>query len=274
LHDVSQGQASAGTPAESVRLLQRSDNTQHSFIRADIEISASKIKEWEVSLIEQFAIVPFVGNIQGKMLPQDQIRQGVMRFDALRAGGQYRIVYIPGSSMEDSPDQKLQKLAALRQMGVFGDPMDPETNRLFIELANIPHASRIYQHLDQQAEKMAQMQQQQAAMMQQQAMIEAQAKQEQFNPEVEQMKMQLEVQKQQAIIQAKLEADISLAAAKAGIDAQQNEDYAMTEIGKEQLLPSNDLGAMPSMPQQAQSQPQQMLPQSGVQQPPQMGGMF
>jgi hypothetical protein len=277
LHDVSQGQASAGTPAESVRLLQRSDNTQHSFIRADIEISASKIKEWEVSLIEQFAIVPFIGNIQGKMLPQDQIQQGVMRFDALRSGGQYRIVYIPGSSMDDSPDQKLQKLAALRQMGVFGDPTDPDTNRLFIELANIPHASRIYQHLDQQAQKMAMMQQQQAAMMQQQAAMEAQAKQEQFNPEVEQMKMQLDLQKQQTLIQAKLEADISLHAAKAGIDAQQNEEYAMTELGKSQMMepevPIDAMGGQQQPPMPQQSMPQ-MLPQSGAQQPPTMGGMF
>jgi hypothetical protein len=271
LHDVSQGQASAGTPAESVRLLQRSDNTQHSFIRADIEISASKIKEWEVSLIQQFAIVPFVGNIQGKMLPQDQIRQGVMRFDALRSGGQYRIVYIPGSSMDDSPDQKLQKLAALRQMGVFGDPMDPSTNRLFIELANIPHASRIYEHLDQQAQKMEMMQQQQAAMMQQQAAMEAQAKQEQFNPEVEQMKVQLEVQKQQAIIQAKLEADISLAAAKAGIDAQQNEEYAMTEIGKSQAMAPEGPMPVQQPTQQPMMQQQSMLPQSGGQQPANTG---
>lgn len=271
LHDVSQGQANAGTPAESVRLLQRSDNTQHSFVRADIEISASKIKEWEVSLIQQFAIVPFVGNIQGKMLPQDQIRQGVMRFDALRNGGQYRIVYIAGSSMDDSPDQKLQKLAALRQMGVFGDPMDPSTNRLFIELANLPNASRIYEHLDQQAQKMEMMQQQQAQMMQQQAAMEAQAKQEQFNPEVEQMKMQLEVQKEQAVIQAQLEADISLAAAKAGIDAQQNEEYAMTEIGKSQAMAPEGPMPVQQPTQQPMMQQQSMLPQSGAQQPANTG---
>lgn len=275
LHDVSQGQASAGTPAESVRLLQRSDNTQHSFVRADIEISASKIKEWEVALIEQFAIVPFVGNIQGKMLPQDQIRQGVMRFDALRSGGQYRIVYIAGSSMDDSPDQKLQKLAALRQMGVFGDPMDPETNRLFIELTNMPHASRIYEHLDQQAQKMQQMQEQQAAMMQQQAAMEAQSKQEQFNPEVEQAKMQMAIQQQTAIIQAKLEADISLAAAKAGIDAQQNEDYAMTEIGKDQMMPSDiNNGQVPTSPPMGNPMMNTLQPplsQSGEQQPTDVG---
>ena len=172
--------------------------------------------------------------------------------------------------MDDSPDQKLQKLVALRQMGVFGDPMDPDTNRLFIELANIPNASRIYQHLDQQAEKMQMMQQQQAQMAQQQAMMEAQSKQEQFNPEVEQAKAQIEIQKQQAVIQAKLEADISLAAAKAGIEAQQNEDYAVTELGKEQAMPSNEMSMLP--PQSAQPA-QQMLPQLGAQ-PPVESGMF
>jgi hypothetical protein len=234
LHDVSQGQAAAGTPAEAVRLLQRSDNTQHSFIRADIEISAAKIKEWEVSLVAQFGIVPFVGNIQGKMLPQDQIRQGVMRFDALKSGGQFRIVYIPGSSMEDSPDQRLQKMAALRQMGVFGDPTDPETNRLFVELTNMPNASRIYQHLEGQAQKQQEMQQQQMMMMQQQQAAQSSAKQ--FDPEAEQMKTQLEIQKRTTEIQAQLEADIALESAKAGLQAAANEDNAITDLGKQRLM--------------------------------------
>ena len=234
LHDVSQGQAAAGTPAEAVRLLQRSDNTQHSFIRADIEISAAKIKEWEVSLVEQFGIVPFVGNIQGKMLPQDQIRQGVMRFDALKSGGQFRIVYIPGSSMEDSPDQRLQKMAALRQMGVFGDPTDPETNRLFVELTNMPNASRIYQHLEGQAQKQQEMQAQQMMMMQQQQAAQSSAKQ--FDPEAEQMKAQIEIQKRTSEIQAQLEADIALESAKAGLQAAANEDNAITDLGKQRLM--------------------------------------
>ncbi len=234
LHDVSQGQAAAGTPAEAVRLLQKSDNTQHSYIRADIEISAAKIKEWEVSLVEQFGIVPFVGNIQGKMLPQDQIAQGVMRFDALKAGGQFRIVYVPGSSMEDGPDQRLQKLAALRQMGVFGDPMDPDTNRLFVELSNMPNASRIYQHLDGQAQKQQQMQMQQMEMMQQQAAQQNSGKM--FNPEEEQIKAQIEIQKRTAEIQAQLEADIALESAKAGIMAAANEDGAITDLGKQKLM--------------------------------------
>jgi len=110
LHDVSQGMAQAGTPAESVRLLQKADNTQHSYIRADIEISTAKIKEWEVALVNQFAIVPFVGNVEGGDLPSDKIEQGVMRFDAIRNGGQFRIVYVPGSSMDEGPDVRCKSM--------------------------------------------------------------------------------------------------------------------------------------------------------------------
>jgi hypothetical protein len=249
LHDVSQGMAQAGTPAESVRLLQKADNTQHSYVRADIEISNACIKEWEVSLIEQFAIVPFIGNIEGGMLPRDQIQQGVMRFDALRNGGRYRIVYVPGSSMDEGPDQRLNKYSALRQMGVFGDPMDPATNRLFVQLVNMPETTKILDHLDEQEAKMAEAQQQQM-MMQQQAQAAQQGEQAQimqFNMQIEQAKAQIEIEKTKAEIAAKLEADIALATAKAGLEAQSNEDYAMVDIGKQFAM--NDLGPESGMNQ-------------------------
>jgi hypothetical protein len=242
LHDVSQGMAQAGTPAESVRLLQKADNTQHSYVRADIEISNACIKEWEVSLIEQFAIVPFIGNIEGGMLPRDQIQQGVMRFDALRNGGRYRIVYVPGSSMDEGPDQRLNKYATLRQMGVFGDPMDPATNRLFVQLVNMPETTKILDHLDEQEQKMAEAQQQQMMMQQQAQAAQMQQQTEvlQFNMQVEQTKAQIEIEKMKAEVAAKLEADIALATAKAGLEAQSNEDYAMVDIGKQFAM--NDLG--------------------------------
>jgi len=249
LHDVSQGMAQAGTPAESVRLLQKADNTQHSYVRADIEISNAAIKEWEVSLIEQFAIVPFIGNIEGGMLPRDQIQQGVMRFDALRNGGRYRIVYLPGSSMDEGPDQRLNKYATLRQMGVFGDPMDPATNRLFVQLVNMPETTKILDHLDEQEQKMAEAQQQQM-MMQQQAQVAQQQQQQevlQFNMQVEQAKAQIEVEKMKAEIAAKLEADIALATAKAGLEAQSNEDYAMVDIGKQYAM--NDFSPESGIPE-------------------------
>lgn len=223
LHDVSQGMAQAGTPAESVRLLQKADNTQHSYIRADIEISTAKIKEWEVALVNQFAIVPFVGNVEGGELPADKIEQGIMRFDAIRSGGQFRIVYVPGSSLDEGPDARLQKYAMLRQMGVFGDPNDPSTNKLFVEMVNMPESSKILKHLEEQNAKLAEAQQMQQQMqeqqmaMQQQQVAASQQQAPQINLEVEQAKAQIDIQKKTAEIKAKLEADIALETAKASI---------------------------------------------------------
>jgi len=234
LHDVSQGMAQAGTPAEAVRLLQKADNTQHSYVRADIEISNYKIKEWEVSLVQQFAIVPFVGNMQEDNAPKDQLKQGVMRFDAIRSGGQYRIVYVPGSAMDDGPEARLQKYATLRQMGVFGDPADPDTNKLFIELVNMPEASKILDHLEEQQNKIKQAQVQQQEMMQAQMQMQAQAQQQQpqtFNMEAEQAKAEIDIAKKRAEIQAKLEADIALLTAKAGLESQDEPDGMSAGLG-------------------------------------------
>ena len=38
-------------------------------------------------------------------------------------------------------------------MGVFGDPADPETNKLFVEMVNMPESSKILEHLAKQNEK-------------------------------------------------------------------------------------------------------------------------
>jgi hypothetical protein len=169
------------------------------------------------------------------MLPKDQIQQGVMRFDAIRNGGKYRIVYVPGSTMDDGPEARLQKYATLRQMGVFGDPMDPDTNKLFVELVSMPETSKILDHLDIQAQKMAAAQQQQLEMQQQAAAQQAQ-QQDQYDPQAEEHKTMLEIEKAKAEIAAKLAADIQLATAKAGLEAQQNEDYAMVDLGKQHVM--------------------------------------
>ena len=205
LHDVSQGMAQAGTPAESVRLLQRADNTQHSYIRADIEASISKIKQWEIALVQQYATAPFIGSVDDQMNPRGPAQQGVVTFDAIREGGQYRVVYVPGSTQEDSPDQKLQKISVLRQMGLFGDPADPETNALVVQMLQLPETTTILQHLarqqqklEEQKQQMMEMQQQQMAMQQQQVEQQGQMGGSQFDPEAEQMKVELDLQKQQA----------------------------------------------------------------------------
>jgi len=250
LHDVSQGMAQAGTPAESVRLLQRADNTQHSYIRADIEQSIAKIKEWEIALVEQFAVAPFIGSVDDQMNPQAAAQQGVITFDSIRDGGQYRVVYVPGSTQEDSPDQKLQKISVLRQMGLFGDPADPETNALVVRMLQLPETSQILQHLanqqmkqQEQQQQMMEMQQQQMAMQQQQ--IDAQSQpQQQFDPEAEQMRAEIEMAKQDA----KSQADIRKVQAQSR--AKQDDIYAQKLAELQHQLIASQL-----MPQQNQEKP-------------------
>jgi hypothetical protein len=198
LHDVSQGMAQAGTPAESVRLLQRADNTQHSYIRADIEISAAKIKEWEIALVEQFAAAPFIGSVDDQMNPRSGMQQGVITFDAIRDGGQFRVVYVPGSTQEDSPDQKIQKISVLRQMGLFGDPADPETNALVVRMLQLPETGQILEHLANQQQKQQEQQQQMMEMQQQQMEMQQAPKQSAFDPEAEQVKSQMRIAENEA----------------------------------------------------------------------------
>ncbi len=234
MHDVSQGQAPAGTPAEAVMMLQKSDNTQHSYIRADMEISSAKIKEWEISLVEQFGIVPFVGSTDEENNPSEDMAQGIVNFEHIRNGGNYRIVYVPGSTQQDSPEQKLQKLMAFRQMGLFGDPQDPATNRLVVTMVNMPETSRILQHLDEQEQAMAAAQQamaeQQAAMAEQQ-----QATTRKFDPEAMQMQTELDIQKQQEAQSGKLEADIAKMRERSRLLQENEAAKSITEVGREKL---------------------------------------
>lgn len=234
LHDVSQGQAPAGTPAEAVTLLQRADNTQHSYIRADIEESAAKIKEWEIALVDQFGVAPFVGNVDEQSNPKEDLKQGIVTFESIRNGGQFRIVYVPGSTMEDSPDQKLQKVIALRQMGLFGDPADPSTNRLVISMLDLPDTSKILDHLDLQEQQMM-MQAQMAQQMQEQQMAAAAQSGQQFDPEAEQMKSQLDIQKNQAKMEAKLQADIEKMREHSRLQQDNEAAKGIAEISKEKL---------------------------------------
>jgi hypothetical protein len=82
--------------------------------------------------------------------------------------------------------------------------MDPETNKLFVELVNMPETSRILDHLDIQNEKMAAAQQQQMAMqqqqleMQQQAALAQQQQKNQYDFQAEEHKAQLDILKKKA----------------------------------------------------------------------------
>jgi len=246
LHDVSQGQAQAGTPAEAVTLLQRADNTQHSYIRADIEVSIAKIKEWEISLVDQFAVAPFIGSVDDQVNPRNDVQQGLITFDSIRNGGQYRVIYIPGSSQRESDDQKLQKLVMLRQMGLFGDPNDPETNALVVRMLQLPETSDILQNLGMQAQKQQAMQAQMQEM--QQMQMQNQAK---FNPEAEQMKAQLDMQKIEHQQQLKAQSDMMKLQEQSRLNTNDYAAKAIADVSKDLLTPGKqDKSPTPSVGQQ------------------------
>jgi hypothetical protein len=251
LHDVSQGQAAAGTPAESVRLLQRADNTQHSFIRADIEASIARIKEWEIALVDQFAVAPFIGSVDDQINPKNEIQQGIITFDSIRDGGQYRVVYIPGSSQRESDDQKLQKIVLLRQMGLFGDPQDPETNALVVRMLQLPETSDILQNLSNQQMKKQGMEQQAQQMQQMQMQLE---QQKIFNPEAEQLKAQLDMEKQSQMMQMQGQLDMAKQSQRSELT---NNEYAakqIADLSKNMITGGSDQQkAQPTMPSMAKS---------------------
>jgi hypothetical protein len=55
----------------------------------------------------------------------------------------------------------------LRQMGLFGDPTDADTNALTVKMLQLPETTDILEVLAMQQQKQAQMQQQMMAMQQQ-----------------------------------------------------------------------------------------------------------
>lgn len=177
VHDVTQGMAPAGTPAEAIRLLQQADQTQHASLRASIEKSAVKIAEWEVALYAEKApldvmlgMLDDTGTVeptQPGMEPEPVSTAGnVMSMRALREGGQYRVIYTPGSTLSEGPEEKNQKILTLYQMGLLGMPGSPEASRLAISLMELAETDKIIKSLDEQAQAKAMAEQQQMEAMQ------------------------------------------------------------------------------------------------------------
>lgn len=213
VHDVTQGMAPAGTPAEAIRLLQQADQTQHASLRASIEKSAVKIAEWEVALYSEKApldvmlgLVDETGTQQG-MIPG--MEQGMempemagrpISLKALREGGQYRIVYSPGSTLAEGPEEKNQKILTFYQMGILGTPGTPAASKLAVSLMDLPETDKILKALN--------VQEQEAAMMQEQAMqMQAQASDPMAMAQMEAMKAQIGIEAHDAKNQIERDAD-------------------------------------------------------------------
>lgn len=227
VHDVTQGLAPAGTPAEAIRLLQQADQTQHSHIRASIERSAVKIAEWEVALYSEKAPLDVLLGLiddSGTMEPSDptmppekvNIVGKAMSLRALREGGQFRVIYTPGSTLAEGPEEKNQKILTLYQMGILGTPGTPAASRLAVTLMDLPETEKIVEALTQQEQEM---QAQQEQMMQMQM---EQASSSQPDPMVQ---MQTEA--------ASKQMDIEAHAAKNQIEADADEETAQASHARE-----------------------------------------
>lgn len=212
VHDVTQGMAPAGTPAEAIRLLQQADQTQHASLRASIEKSAVKIAEWEVALYAEKApldvmlgMMDETGTVeptQPGMEPEEITTAGnVMSMRALREGGQYRVIYTPGSTLSEGPEEKNQKILTLYQMGLLGMPGSPEASKLAISLMELAETDKIIKSIDQQMQQKAMAEQQQMEMMQSMQPDPMQA----LQAEAAKQQMQIEAHEEKNAIE--LEAD-------------------------------------------------------------------
>lgn len=224
VHDVTQGMAPAGTPAEAIRLLQQADQTQHAALRASIEKSAVKIAEWEVALYAEKSPLDIMlglrdetGTMQADMpvqslspSPQQSPMAGQpMSLRALREGGQYRVIYTPGSTLAEGPEEKNQKILTFYQMGILGQPGTPDAARLAVQLMDLAETDKILKALDMQ-QQYNEMQQQEMMAMQQQ-MMASQQQDPAAMMEMEAMKAQLGIESHEAKNQIERDADEQVA---------------------------------------------------------------
>ena len=222
VHDVTQGLAPAGTPAEAIRLLQQADQTQHASLRASIEKSAVKIAEWEVALYAEKAPLDIMlglldarGTIEPQepgMEPEEVMTGGkAMSMRALREGGQYRVIYTPGSTLAEGPEEKNQKILTFYQMGLLGTPGSPDASKLAISLMDLPETDKILKAWE--AQEMAAAQQQQEMMAQQQMMMDQQMQSNDpmTQMQMEAMKQQMQIESHQAKNDIERDADEQMA---------------------------------------------------------------
>ena len=219
VHDVTQGMAPAGTPAEAIRLLQQADQTQHASLRASIEKSAVKISEWEVALYaEKSPLDIMLGLMDETGMKQEMAEEMGMEeqlpemagrpisLKALREGGQYRVIYSPGSTLAEGPEEKNQKILTFYQMGILGTPGTPAASKLAVSLMDLPETDKILKALQQQEMEAMQMQQEAMQMQMQQQPDPMQM------AEMEAMKAQIGIESHEAKNQIEREADEEFAA--------------------------------------------------------------
>jgi hypothetical protein len=250
VHDVTQGLAPAGTPAEAIRLLQQADQTQHASLRASIEKSAVQIAEWEVALYSEKApldvmlgLLDSKGTVEPQepgMQPEEVMTGGKpLSMRGLREGGQYRVIYTPGSTLAEGPEEKNQKILTFYQMGLLGTPGTPSASRLAVTLMDLPETEKILRAIDEQEQREAE---NQAAMMEQQQQM-MQSQMQNADPmtqlQMEAAKQQLQIETHQAKNQIERDADEETAQAQQIRDLQ---TMAVERLMAPQSQPSSTAG--------------------------------
>jgi hypothetical protein len=125
---------------------------------------------------------------------------------ALREGGQYRVIYAPGSTLAEGPEEKNQKILTFYQMGILGTPGTPAASKLAVSLMDLPETDKILKALQQQEMEAMQMQQEAMQMQMQQQPDPMQM------AEMEAMKAQIGIESHEAKNQIEREADEEFAA--------------------------------------------------------------
>lgn len=245
VHDVTQGLAPAGTPAEAIRLLQQADQTQHAALRASIEKSAVSIAEWEVALFtEKAPLDVMLGLLDEKktqepmepgMAPEEVVTGGkAMSMRGLREGGQYRVIYTPGSTLAEGPEEKNQKILTFYQMGLFGTPGSPDASRLAVTLMDLPETEKILRAIDEREQREAMMQEQMQAQQEQMMQAQMQGADPMQQLQMEAAKQQMQIEAHQAKNDIERDADEQAAASQQVRDIQTKAFDRLMQPGPQQ----------------------------------------
>lgn len=210
IHDASNGKVQQGaTSGIAINLQQQSDQSHISLFVNRIEKSAVKIREWEIALYEQFAVLPRLLGIADV----GDMKQAATNINALRAisdGGQTRVLVRPGSAMPKSAAGQRQEALELFDRGAYGQPGTPQAAMLLMKALSLPQSDQMYDAIAAWDERF---QAEQAASQpnpMQEAQVKAQAEAALLQPRTDAdiQKAQAESANKIAEIQAQADADI------------------------------------------------------------------
>jgi hypothetical protein len=248
VHEVSNGETPTGvTAGNAIELLQQSDTTQMSQFLTAIESAQVKRATWEIELVRQFCKEERLVGMSQDGDPQAALAK-VQAFEALRKGGQVRVIVLPGSATPKTPAAIAQQLQDLMRAGAFTPENLPVTATLW-KLQGFSRSDQLgdeIQKLAQQAQAnnpppaqlQAQQAQQQAQQAQQQQQMEQQHEAEMLAMQHQdaQFKAQLQGQQAQQAADLAFQHEAQMEAIKNGHALQMLHEQSQSEVDKEKAL--------------------------------------